>query len=116
MKHDLEAARCAWIDEARTPKERANREGMDFLRYCDGAGRFADFHSHRHTFITSLERAGISPKMAQTLARHSDIRLTMGIYTRVGLNDQTAAIRSLPPPPKRNGAEKPSQGDAADAA
>jgi hypothetical protein len=37
--------------------------------------------------------------MAQTLARHSDIRLTLGVYTHVALCDQTAAIRELPAPP-----------------
>jgi hypothetical protein len=47
--------------------------------------------------------------MAQTLARHSDIRLTLGVYTHVELHDQTAAIQSLPGPtanksvPKRLG-------------
>ena len=50
-------------------------------------------------FITSLERAGLSPKMAQTLARHSDVRLTLGVYTHVGLHDQTRAVESLPAPP-----------------
>ena len=30
-------------------------------------GLFADFHSLRHYCITSLERSGVSPKMAQTL-------------------------------------------------
>ena len=38
-------------------------------------------------------------KMAQALARHSDIRLTLGVYTHVGLEDQTAAIGMLPGPP-----------------
>jgi hypothetical protein len=60
---------------------------------------YADFHSNRHLFITSLERAGLSPKMAQTLARHSDIRLMLGVYTHVGVHDQTTAIGSLPAPP-----------------
>ena len=62
-------------------------------------GLIADFHSLRHYFITSLERAALSPKMAQTLARHSDIRRALGGYTRVGLHDQTAAIGALPGPP-----------------
>ena len=31
------------------------------------------FHSLRHTFITNLSRANVSPKVAQQLARHSDI-------------------------------------------
>lgn len=96
---DLAAARAKWLDEAKTPKERAERERSDFLKYCNAAGRYADFHACRHLFITSLERAGISPKMAQTLARHSDIRLTLGVYTHIELHDQTAAIESLPGPP-----------------
>jgi len=33
----------------------------------ESAKTFADFHSLRHLFITSLERPGIKPKMAQTL-------------------------------------------------
>jgi hypothetical protein len=37
--------------------------------------------------------------MAQSLARHSDVRLTLGVYTHVELHDQTAAIGSLPAPP-----------------
>ena len=36
--------------------------------------------------------------MAQALARHSDIRLTLQTYTHVELHDQTAAIRGLPGP------------------
>ncbi len=37
--------------------------------------------------------------MAQTLARHSDIRLTLGVYTHVTVHDQTAAVGALPGPP-----------------
>lgn len=95
MQVDLAAARAAWIENASGPQERRDREASDFLAYADHDGKYADFHSCRHSFITSLERSGISPRMAQTLARHSDIRLTLQTYTHVGLQDQTAAIRSL---------------------
>jgi hypothetical protein len=60
---------------------------------------YADFRSLRHWFITRPARAGISPKMAQTLARHSDVRLTLGLYAHVTRHDQTAAIESRPSPP-----------------
>lgn len=50
-------------------------------------------------FVSNLSRAGIAPKVAQVLARHSDIRLTLGVYTHVELGDQLAAIGSLPGPP-----------------
>jgi integrase/recombinase XerD len=98
IHRDLAAAREIWIDEASTDEGRAARVESDFLSYCDHSGRYADFHSLRHLFITRLEQAGISPKMAQTLARHSDIRLTLNVYTHVDLHDQTAAIQSLPGP------------------
>jgi hypothetical protein len=99
MKLDLQSARAKWIEEGKSPEEQERPTKSDFLSYESEDGLFADFHSNRHMFITSLERAGLSPKMAQTLARHSDVRLTLGIYTHVGLNDQTAAIKSLPAPP-----------------
>jgi len=99
MQRDLKAARKEWLEEAKEPEEKKVREKSDFLKYQDGDGLFADFHSNRHLFITSLERAKISPKMAQTLARHSDIRLTLGVYTHVGLHDQTLAIGMLQAPP-----------------
>ena len=99
MRLDLEAARTRWIEAGESAGEREARQKSDFLAYCDSNGRFADFHSNRHSFITSLERAALSPKMAQTLARHSDVRLTLGVYTHVGLHDRVAAIHSLPAPP-----------------
>ena len=108
MQRDLALARQLWIEEIDETDlaERKRREKSDFLMYCNSDGLFADFHSNRHLFITSLERAGISPKMAQTLARHSDIRLTLGIYTHVGVHDQTAAIGSLPAPPLHSPPQK----------
>ena len=69
------------------------------IPYVDGLGRVADFHSLRKTFITNLSKAGVSPKMAQTLARHSDINLTMNTYTTLGLIDQMAAVEALPAVP-----------------
>ncbi len=81
MQRDLARARQAWLKEV-GGEERKRRDQSDFLTYCNSDGLFADFHSNRHMFITNLERAGIRPKMAQTLARHSDIRLTLGLYRR----------------------------------
>jgi len=61
---------------------------------------FADFHGLRHTFITNLRDAGVDPKTAQKLARHSDIRLTMIIYTHVKDKTEVDAINLLPGLPK----------------
>jgi integrase len=98
VRRDLASARKTWIEEAKTDEERQHRERSDFLAHRNHAGLYADFHSLRHYFITSLERSGVSPKMAQTLARHSDIRLTLGVYTHVTLHDQAAVIKALPGP------------------
>jgi integrase len=98
IARDLMAARKLWLAEANSPQDRVEREKSDFLAHKSHDGLYADFHSLRHYFITSLERLGASPKMAQVLARHSDIRLTLGVYTHVGLHDQTAAIEALPGP------------------
>jgi len=96
MRKDLEAARKTWLDESVDEAERLTREASDFLVYENHAGKFADFHSNRHTYITNLAKAGVSPKTAQTLARHSDPRLTMNIYTHSNLDEQAEAVAKLP--------------------
>jgi integrase len=58
---------------------------------------FIDFYAAtRHSYITLLARSGVHPKLAQTLARHSTITLTMDRYTHVGLFDQAQALEALP--------------------
>jgi integrase len=98
MMNDLAAAREKWINEGKTDKEKKLRQQSDFLKYKDSQNRFADFHANRHTFITNLSKAKVSPKIAQELARHSDIRLTLGIYTHTNLDEKTRAVGSLPKP------------------
>jgi len=66
------------------------------IAYVDDAGRFADFHSLRHSFGTLLAAAGVHPKTAQTLMRHSDINLTMSRYTHIFRGQESEAIESLP--------------------
>src|SRR5437899_11638479 len=55
-----------------------------------------DFHATRHSYITLLVKSGVHPKMAQSLARHSSINLTMNTCTHIGLYDQAAALEALP--------------------
>ena len=55
-----------------------------------------DFHSLRHTFGTLLAAAGVHPKTAQDLMRHSDINLTMSRYTHTLRGQAEKAIDSLP--------------------
>jgi integrase len=95
LAKDLDAARAAWVAESASPEERSDREQSDFLRYKNSKGETADFHSLRHKFITDLVRSGVLPKVAQTLARHSDINLTLGRYTHVQQSELSAAVGQL---------------------
>lgn len=66
------------------------------IPYKDEGGRYCDFHALRHTFISRLARAGVSPAIAKELSRHSTITLTIDYYTHVQ-DEQRAALRRLPP-------------------
>jgi integrase len=83
-----------WVDDA-ADVLRVDLEAAG-IPYRDGNGEVADFHALRHSYITILVKSGVSPKLAQTLARHSTITLTMDRYTHVTLFDQTKAIGSIP--------------------
>ena len=62
----------------------------------DKMGRVVDFHSLRHTFITNLSRHQVEPRMAMALARHSDIGLTMRVYTDTSALNRAGAVARLP--------------------
>jgi len=96
MRADLEAGRNAWLEDAPSKKVRKEREKTPFLKYRDAAGRVADFHALRHTYISRLVRSGANIKVAQELARHSTPTLTLGRYAHVQLVDQTQALDALP--------------------
>jgi len=97
LRQDMEAARNAWLAEVKgDPKLAEQRERSDFLKPTDAAGQVADFHALRHTFISNLARGGVHPKLAQDLARHSDINLTLGRYSHTVLGEQGDALAALP--------------------
>jgi len=66
------------------------------IPYLDDAGRYADFHSLRHTMGSLLAASGVHPKVAQSLMRHSDINLTMSRYTHTLTGQEAKAIENLP--------------------
>lgn len=77
LKKDMARARKLYIAQAPTEQEAKKRQADDFLRWQDSSGLFADFHSQRATFITTL--AGLTPniKEVQQLARHQNALTTM---------------------------------------
>ncbi|MHC4680835.1 MAG: tyrosine-type recombinase/integrase, partial [Planctomycetota bacterium] len=66
------------------------------IPYVDDAGRFADFHSLRHTTGSLLAASGVHPKVAQSIMRHSDINLTMSRYTHTLAGQEAKAVAGLP--------------------
>jgi integrase len=72
-----------WVHKAarmiRTDLEAAEVKGLDF-------------HCLRTTFISNLARSGVTPAIAQKLARHSDVNLTMAFYTKLRRDELAAAL------------------------
>ena len=105
-KTELQAEDHAKLFPTCNPNKRASMLKKDLeaagIEYEDAAGRFADFHSLRHSFASILNQSGVSPKVAQSLLRHSTIGLTMDTYTHIGLYDERAALDSMPKLPSLN--------------
>ncbi len=66
------------------------------IAYEDEQGRRVDFHSLRHTYGTLLAKAGIAPRVAMSMMRHSDMKLTMNVYTDPRVFDMAGAVEKLP--------------------
>ncbi len=66
------------------------------IPYVDDSGRYADFHSLRHTTGSWLAANNVHPKVAQAIMRHSDINLTMSRYTHILTGQESEAVSKLP--------------------
>ena len=95
MKQDLETARAAWMDDAKTESARCDREQSDFLCYRNHDGKQADFHALRHTYLSRLGRSGASLRTAMDLGRHTTPQMAMR-YQKAQIHDLVAAVESLP--------------------
>src|SRR5207248_519296 len=65
----------------------------------DEWGRTIDVHALRHSHASHLSAVGVAPRVAQASMRHSDLKLTMGVYTDETLlrvRDAQAALPALP--------------------
>ena len=52
-------------------------------------------HVCRHTYCSNMAKSGMSPKALQYLMGHSDISVTMNIYTHLGLEDAVQELHRL---------------------
>lgn len=71
----------------------------------DARGFTFDVHAFRHTTATHLSKSGIAPRVAQSVMRHSDIKLTMQTYTDPRLLNVAEALDALPDLPLENAEE-----------
>lgn len=62
----------------------------------DDAGRYVDFHSLRVSLSTMLAANGVNQRATQALMRHTDPRLTSGVYTDEKILPLAAALVSVP--------------------
>ena len=62
---------------------------------ADADGFVVHIQALRHSFGTHLSLAGVAPRVAQAVMRHSDIKLTMNSYTDSRLLETAAAVESL---------------------
>ncbi len=93
VQADLATARARWEKAVGADVATQN---PDFLAAEDSAGRIVDFHALRHSLCSELAKAGVMPKAAMDLARHSDINLTLRWYSHTRLEDRADALRRLP--------------------
>jgi integrase len=75
---------------------RVKVDGKWVIDKRDDRGRSLDVHALRTTFGTLLSKGGVAPRTAQAAMRHSDIKLTMGVYTDPKLLDIRGAHDALP--------------------
>ena len=62
----------------------------------DDRGWTLDIHALRHSFASLLSASGVAPRIAQAAMRHSDVNLTMSVYTDPRVLDVRGALESLP--------------------
>jgi len=126
LRQDLAADIKAWLDEKRrtlrshsvrqgkpnaqpmndsTPVFRVPRDLVKILKRDlkaagiperDSRGRVIDVHALRTTFCTHLNKGGVPLRTAQAAMRHSDPKLTAGVYTDPQLLDVAGALECLP--------------------
>jgi integrase len=80
------------VDDHRTYLEAAG------IPFRDGDGYRADVHALRHTYGTLLSVSGASPRETMELMRHTDLRLTMRVYTDPRAFNLAGAVERLPLP------------------
>lgn len=52
-------------------------------------------HVCRHTYCSNMAKSGMNPKTLQYLMGHSDISVTMNVYTYIGFDDAEEELKRM---------------------
>ena len=52
-------------------------------------------HVCRHTYCSNMAKSGMNPKTLQYLMGHSDISVTMNVYTHIGFDDAKEELKRM---------------------
>lgn len=52
-------------------------------------------HVCRHIYCSNMAKSGINPKTLQYLMGHSDIPVTMNVYTHIGFDDAEEELKRM---------------------
>lgn len=52
-------------------------------------------HVCRHTYCSNMAKSGMDPKTLQYLMGHSDISVTMNVYTHIGFDDAEEELKRM---------------------
>ena len=98
----------AIIEDRNAPKVEKSIDGYSgFLFYDDNGmvGRYNDIywvqmpnitpHVCRHTYCSNMAKSGMNPKTLQYLMGHSDISVTMNVYTHIGFDDAEEELKRM---------------------
>jgi integrase len=75
----------AFVFQGQLPRVQTMQKDLEAagIPFEDARKRRIDLHALRKTYGTLLAISGVSPRVAMELMRHSDMKLTMGVYTDV---------------------------------
>ena len=112
----------AIIEDRNAPKVEKSIDGYSGFLFCDDngmplvamhwqhrfnhmVGRYNDIyrvqmpnitpHVCRHTYCSNMAKSGMNPKTLQYLMGHSDISVTMNVYTHIGFNDAEEELKRM---------------------
>ena len=91
--HKSEFVFCNTIGKPLSPSNLVNRSFKPLLERAGLKSR--RFHELRHTAATLLLSEGVHPKVVQELLGHSQIAITMDIYSQVLPNLQDEAAKAM---------------------